>query len=62
MNTALSLSFLLMSTESNFLRSGSRLMVSILKLGTAARGLPCMVIVFSSVNGFIFYSSARSNR
>ena len=60
MKTALSLYFLLIKTESSFFRFGRIEIAKILKLGTAANGFPCIVIVLRSTKCLIFYSSARS--
>ena len=46
-NTALSLYFLLISTESNFFKSLRIEMVKILKFGIAVRGFPWIVNVFN---------------
>ena len=60
MNTALSRSFLLMSTESSFFSSGRMEIARILKFGIAVKGLPWMVTVFSYSRCLSFSSCEMS--
>ncbi len=60
MKIALSLSFLLIKTESNFFKSGKIEIANILKLGTAAKGFPWILTVFSYLRSFNFYNYAKS--